>query len=71
MPAGGEAVLRTEDTSLPEVDDVVDDTDEARWSSRVVADRDGAATDTDDAVAWLTRVMRCALHGQSGDDRES
>ena len=71
LPAESEAVLPTDDHPLPEIGDVVDNTDERPCSSRVVANGNGTATNTDDAVAWLTRVMRCALHGQSGHDRES
>ena len=52
------------DSPLPEIEDIADNTDELMWSSRVAADGDPAATNANDAVEWLTRVLRCALHGQ-------
>ena len=71
LTAERETVLLTEDSPLPEIEDIVDSTDESLWSSRVAADRDSEATNTNDAVEWLTRVLRCALYGQGGHDPES
>ena len=61
----------TNESPLPDVDGGADNTDESRRSSRVAADRDTAATTTNDAVEWLTRVLLCALHGQGGHGPES
>jgi hypothetical protein len=71
LTAESETVLLTDDSPLPEVEDIADDTDESLWSSRVAADWETAASNTNDAVEWLTRVLRCALHGQGGDDPEA
>jgi hypothetical protein len=62
--AESETVLVTDASPLPEIEGIADKTDESLWSSRVAADWDTAATSTNDAVEWLTRVLRCALHGQ-------
>jgi hypothetical protein len=69
--AESETVLLTDDSPLPEIEDIADRTDESQWSSRVAADSDAAASNTNDAVEWLTRVLRCALHGQGGHGPES
>jgi hypothetical protein len=69
--AESETVLVTDASPLPEIEGTADDTDESLRSSRVAADWDTAATSTNDAVEWLTRVLRCALHGQGGHDPES
>jgi hypothetical protein len=66
-----ETVLLTDDSPLPEIEYIADSTDESQWSSRVAADSDAAASNTEDAVEWLTRVLRCALHGQGGHGPES
>jgi hypothetical protein len=71
LTARSETVLLTDDSPLPEIDDIADNTDESLWSSRVVADWDTAAMNSNDAVEWLTRVLRCALDGQGGHDPES
>jgi hypothetical protein len=71
LTAESETVLLTSDSPLPEVEDIADNTDEPPWSSRVAADWDTAATNTNDAVEWLTRVLRCAVHGQGAHDPES
>jgi hypothetical protein len=71
LTAESETVLLTDDSPLPEIEDIADNTDESLRSSRVAADWDTAATNTNDAVEWLTRVLRCALHGQGGHDAES
>jgi hypothetical protein len=63
--------LLTDDAPLPELEDIADNIEESLWSSRVAADRETAATTTSDAVEWLSRVLRCALHGQGGHDPES
>jgi hypothetical protein len=57
LTAESDTVLLTDDSLRPLIDDI--------------ADRDTAATNTNDAVEWLTRVMRCALHGQGDHDPES
>ena len=69
--AESETVLLTDDSPLPEIEDIADKTDESLWSSRVAADWDTVPTSTNDAVEWLTRVLRCALHGQGGHGPES
>ena len=56
-------VLLTDDSLLSEIDDIAD---ESLWSSRIAADGDTAATNTNDAIEWLDRVLRCALYGQGG-----
>jgi hypothetical protein len=61
-----ETVLLTDDSRLPEIEDIAENTHESLWSSRVAADRDIAATNANDAVEWLTRVLRCALDGEAG-----
>jgi hypothetical protein len=66
-----ETVLLTDDSQLPEIENMADNTDESLWSGRVAADWDTAAASTNDAVEWLTRVLRCALYGQGGHDLES
>ena len=66
LTAESETVLLTDDSPLPEIEDIADNTVESLRSSRVAADRDIAATNTNDAVEWLTRVLRCALDGQGG-----
>jgi hypothetical protein len=66
-----ETGLLTDDAPLPELEDIADNIEESLWSSRVAADRETAATTTSDAVEWLSRVLRCALHGQGGHDPES
>ena len=71
LTAESETELLTDDSPLPEVDGGADNTDESLWSSRVAADRDTATTNANDAVEWLTRVLRCALHGQGGHGPES
>jgi hypothetical protein len=71
LTAESETVLLTDDSPLPEVEYIADNGEESLWSSRVAADCETAATNTNDAVEWLTRVLRCALHGQSGHDPES
>jgi hypothetical protein len=71
LTAESETVLLTDDSPLPEIEDIADNTDESVWPSRVAADGDTAATNTNDAVEWLTRVLRCALHGQGGHHPES
>jgi hypothetical protein len=71
LTSENETVLLTDDSLLPESEDIADNTDESLWSRRVAADWDTAATNTNDAVEWLTRVLRCALHGQGGHDPES
>ena len=70
LTAESETVLLADDSPLPEIEDMADNTDES-LSSRVAADRDIAATNTNDAIEWLARVLRCALHGQSDHDPES
>jgi hypothetical protein len=70
LTAESETALLTDDSPLPEIEDIADNTVESLWSSRVAAG-DTAATNTNDAVEWLTRVLRCALHGQGGHDPES
>jgi quinolinate synthase len=62
-----ETVVPTDVSSLPEIEDIADKTGESLWSSRVAADCEAAATNTNDAVEWLTRVLRCA----QGHDSES
>jgi hypothetical protein len=69
--AESETVSLTDDSPLPEIEYIADSTDESQWSTRVAADWGTAATNTNDAVDWLTRVLRCALHGQGGHDPES
>jgi hypothetical protein len=69
--AESETVSLTGDSPLPEIEDIADNTDESPWSSPVAADWDTAATNTNDAVEWLTRVLRCAVHGQGPHDPES
>jgi hypothetical protein len=59
------------DSPLPEIEDIADNRDESPWSSPVAADWDAAATNTNDAIEWLTRVLRCAVHGQGAHDPES
>jgi hypothetical protein len=71
LTAESETVLLTGDSALPEIEDIADNTDESPWSSRVAPDWDTAATNTNDAVEWLTRVLRCAVHGQGAHDAES
>jgi len=71
LTAESETVLLTGDSLLPEIGDIADNTDESAWSGRVAADREATATNTTDAVEWLTRVLRCALHGQNGHDPAS
>jgi hypothetical protein len=71
LTAENEAALLTDDSPLPEIDDIADNTDESLWSSRTAGDHETAAMNTNDAVEWLTRVLRCALHGQGGHDAES
>jgi hypothetical protein len=71
LTAESETVLLTDDSPLPEIEDIADNTDESLWSSRVATHWDSAATNTNDAVEWLTRVLRCALHGQGGHGPES
>ena len=71
LTTDGETVLLKDDSPLPQVEDIADNTDESLWSSRVAADGETAATNTNDAVEWLTRVLRCALHGQGGHGPES
>jgi len=66
-----ETELLTDDPPWSEIDDIDDNTDESLSSSRVAADRDTATTNANDAVEWLTRVLRCALHGQGGHSPES
>jgi hypothetical protein len=66
-----ETGLLTDDAPLPELEDIADNSEESLRSSRVAADRETAATTPSDAVEWLTRVLRCALHGQGGHDPES
>jgi quinolinate synthase len=67
LTAETETVLLTDVSSLPEIEDIADNTGESLWSSRVAADCEPAATNTDHAVEWLTRVLRCA----QGHDSES
>jgi len=67
----GTTVLVRDDSRLPEIEDIADYRDESLWSSRGEADCDTAATNTNDAVEWLARVLRCALDGQGGHDPES
>jgi hypothetical protein len=64
-------VLLTDDSPLPEIEDIADNTDESLRSSCVAADWETAASNTNDAVEWLTRVLRCALYGQGGHDPEA
>ncbi len=71
MTAESEAVLLTGDSPLLEIEDIADNADQSLRSRRVAADSDSAATNTNDAVEWLTRVLRCAVHGQSAHDPES
>jgi hypothetical protein len=71
LTAESETVLLTDDSPLPEIEDIADNSEESLRSSRVAADCKTAATNTNDAVEWLTRVLRCALHGQGGHDPES
>ena len=66
LTAESETELLTDDSPLPEIDGGDDNTDESRRSSRVAADRDITTTNANDAVEWLTRVLRCAVHGQGG-----
>ena len=67
LTAESETVFLTDDSPLPEIGDTADNTGESLWPSRVGADCETAATNTNDAVEWLTRVLRCAL----GHDSES
>jgi quinolinate synthase len=67
LTVGSETVLLTNVSASPEIEDIADTTGESLWSSRVAADCETAATNTNDAVEWLTRVLRCAL----GHDSES
>ena len=71
LTAESETVLLTDDSTLPEIDDIAANTDESLWSRRAAADRETATTNSNDAVEWLTRVLRCALHGQGGHGPES
>ena len=71
LTAESETVLLTGDSPLPEIEDIADNTDESPRSSRVAAGWDTAATNTNDAVEWLTRVLRCAVHGQGANDPET
>jgi hypothetical protein len=71
LTAESETVSLTDDSPLPEVEDIADNGEESLRSSRFAADCETAATSTNDAVEWLTRVLRCALHGQGGHDPES
>jgi hypothetical protein len=71
LTAESETVLLTDDTPLPEVEDIADNGQESLWSSRVAADCETTATNTSDAVEWLARVLRCALDGQGAHDPES
>jgi hypothetical protein len=66
LTSESETVLLT-DAPLPEIEDVADNTDQSVWSCRAASDCKTAATNTNDAVEWLTRVLRCAL----GHDSES
>ena len=59
--AESDTVLLTDDSLLSGIDDIAD---ESLWSSSVAADGDTAATNANDAVEWLTCVLRCALYGQ-------
>jgi hypothetical protein len=61
--AESDTVLLTDDSLLSRTDDIAD---QSLWSSRVAADGDTAATNANDAVEWLDRVLRCALYGQGG-----
>jgi hypothetical protein len=63
-------VLLRDDSLLPGIDGSADGTHVSVRSSRVAAACDTAATNQNDAVEWLTRVLRCALHGQGGDEAE-
>ena len=71
LTAESETVLLTDDSPLHEIEDIAENTDESLWSTRLAADWDTAATNTNDAVEWLTRVLRCAVHGQGGHGPES
>jgi hypothetical protein len=71
LTAEREIELLTDDSPVPEFDGGADNTDDSLWSSRVGADRDTGSTNASDAVEWLTRVLRCALHGQGGHGPES
>ena len=71
LTAGRETELLTDDSPVPEIDGGADSTDDSLSSSRVGAARDTATTNANDAVEWLTRVLRCALHGQGGHGPES
>jgi hypothetical protein len=71
LTAEVETVLLTVDSRLTEIENIADNTDESLWSGRDAADGDSAATNSNDAVEWLTRVLRCALYGQGGHDLES
>jgi quinolinate synthase len=67
LTAESETVLLTNVSSLPKIEDIADHTGESLRSSRVAADCETAAANTNDAVEWLTRVLCCAL----GHDSES
>jgi hypothetical protein len=69
--AESEAVSLTGDSPSPEVEHIAGNTDDSMWSRRIGADVDRAATNTSDAVEWLTRVLQCAVHGQGPRDAES
>jgi hypothetical protein len=71
LTAESETVVLTGDSPLPEIEVIADDTDESPWSSRVTADCDTAATNSNDADEWLTRVLRCAVYGQGAYDPDS
>jgi hypothetical protein len=54
-----------------EIEDIAGHAAESIRSSRAANGRDTAATNTNDAIEWLTRVLRCALYGQHGDTSEA
>jgi hypothetical protein len=63
------ATVRLGDDSLmPEGDDVAACTAESLTSSRTVVDCNTTGANADDAAEWLARVLRCAIHGQGGND---
>ena len=71
LAAESETMLLKHDSPLHDLEDVADNPDDSPSSSRVAADCESAATNTNDAVEWLTRVLQCALHGQGGHEPES
>jgi hypothetical protein len=66
---GDDTVLLTDQSPLSEIE-LADRRGESLRSRSVAADCDTAATSKNDAVEWLTRVLRCAVDGQGGHETE-